>query len=156
MYFNFIIIQYTDNEFEKKRYYLQLSTINAEFFFQVIWRVVCLAVIQAIRGSICKRFRRIHNQMGPRTNECYHRLPDGEDLWLEINDVSALNIENLRSELQCFRKRTALLKLSPTVRCECKNIFGKNVRSHFPIFTVILAGRVEKNERTQGGKQRVD
>ncbi len=119
-------------------------------------RVVCLAVFQAIRGSICKRFRRIHNQMGPRTNECYHRLPDGEDLWLEINDVSELNIENLRSELQCFRKRTALIKLSPTVRCECKNIFGKNVRSIFPTFTVILAGRVEKNERTHSGKQRVD
>ena len=34
--------------------------------------------------------------------------------------------------------------------------FWKNVRSHFPIFTVILAGRVEKNERTHSGKQRVD
>ena len=129
---------------------------SSGIFFSGYLTSVCLAVFQAIRGSICKRFRRIHNQMGPRTNECYHRLPDGEDLWLEINDVSALNIENLRSELQCFRRRTALIKLSPTVRCECKNIFGKNVRSHFPIFTVILAGRVEKNERTHSGKQRVD
>ena len=53
---------------------------SSGIFFSGYLTSVCLAVFQAIRGSICKRFRRIHNQMGPRTNECYHRLPDGEDL----------------------------------------------------------------------------